>query len=238
MTLCLFCDVGFAQDSSLLHRPAAAPANGMMGPYAPSMVSAGGALDPSYQSLRNTVQAASLIYTPTAPRKVWQKHDIVHIRVDETSQMTAQDNASSRKNASYDAVISDWIKLVGLKAIGPAAQKDGDPRVAGQETEVYRADSTLRERQSMIFNIAAEVADIRPNGTLVISTLQKSIKLNDNQWEFSLEGICRPEDIGPDNVILSRNILQLQIVKNERGHVRDGISRGWFTQLLAKIKPF
>ncbi len=173
---------------------------------------------------------------PTQQARKLRVHDIVSIRVDEMAQSTAQGNASSRKNTIYDARLSDWVRFDGL-SLKPAPQNDGDPRVGGQENEVYRADSTMRTRESVTLNIAAEIADIRPNGNIVLSASKKII-VNDNVFEVTLSGICRSDDIQPDNTILSRNILDMQVTKNDRGHVRDGYSRGWFTKLLARVKPF
>ncbi len=185
------------------------------------------------QSLAN----ASWIYTPLPPPRVLQIHDLVSIRVDETSQTTASGQAQARKNASLDILLSDWVRFDGLDTIKPTNESDGEPRLAGQNNEVYRADSTLRTRESMTFNIKAEIADIRPNGLLVLSAT-KGINDNDNRWELSLSGICRPTDIGPDNVVLSRDIFDLNISKNEAGQVRDGYSRGWVSKWFGRFKPF
>lgn len=186
--------------------------------------------------LNNSLQAASWTYTPTQSARVLRLHDIVFIRVDELASSNAQGNASSRKTSLYDANLLDWVKFEGL-SLKPAAMEDGDPRVQGQQNEVYRATSQLQTREQMTFNIACTIEDIRPNGTIVLSG-QKTIVNNDNTFEFALSGLCRSDDIGPDNSIMSRHIDQLKVTKVDRGHVRDAYSRGWFTRLLARFKPF
>lgn len=180
---------------------------------------------------------SSFTYMAPVPARRLKIHDIVSIRVEETAQSLALGNATSRKNTSYDAVLQEWVQLDGWDTLKPSPQEDGDPRVKGTQNEVYRGDSTIRTSESLTFNIAAEIVDIRPNGTIVLSA-RKTVTHNDNSWEAALSGICRSDDIGPDNVILSRKIHELSISKNDRGHVRDGYSRGWFTKLIARIKPF
>jgi len=185
----------------------------------------------------NPLKAASWTAVPAVPGRALKIHDLVSIRVDESATSDSQANAQSRKTASLDARLNDWVRLVGIDTVKPAKQADGDQRVGGHENEVYRASSNLQTREQMTFNIAAEIADIRPNGTLVLSA-RKSVTLNDNIWEASLSGVCRPQDVGPDNVILSRDIFELQVNKKEEGHVRDGISRGFITRWFARFKPF
>ena len=127
--------------------------------------------------------------------------------------------------------------MVGLDTIKPAPQSDGDPRIQTNETEVYRGDSTIRTSESFTRNIAAEIVDIKPNGHIVLDAT-KDITENDNSWRYSLTGTCRSQDIGPDNVVLSRNLIHSKIDKQDLGHVRDGYSRGWLTKFLARVKPF
>lgn len=176
-------------------------------------------------------------YVPPAPARSLKLHDIVSIRIEETSTSLATGNATSRKTTSYDASIKEWLRLVGLDTIKPAPQADGDPRVQTSQTEVYRGDSTIRTSEAFTRNIAAEIVDIKPNGLIVLDAT-KVIEENDNSWRYSLTGTCRSQDIDPNNVVLSRNLIQSHIKKQDLGHVRDGYSRGWLTKLLARIKPF
>lgn len=183
------------------------------------------------------LSGASWMYMPPAEVRTYQKNDIVTIRVDELSRMQAEGNAENRRNALYDALLKDWIELDGLDTVRPAPQANGDPRVQGSLNQLYRADASIESRESLSFNIAARIVDVRPNGDLVLEA-RKTITVNENVWETSLSGICRPVDIGPDNVVLSRDLLDTQIHKQDRGRLRDGYRRGWFTRWFETLAPF
>ncbi len=203
------------------------PANQLQGGYFPSPM----------ENAANLGLQTSWSYVPPVPARALKLHDIVSIRIEETSTALATGNATSRKTTSYDASIKDWLRLVGLDTIKPAVQADGDPRLQTNQNEVYRGDSTVQTRESLTSNIAAEIVDIKPNGQIVLDASKTTI-INDNSWRISLTGVCRSQDIGPDNVLLSRNLLNSRIEKQDLGHVRDGYSRGFLTKLMARIKPF
>lgn len=233
--------LGNAQDSSLFH---AQPATGQNQPVVPPPYLGAGAA-PQSTLPQNTLQQGpmaprrnpSYYFQPPPTERVLRIHDIIQIRVDEASQMTADGIASTRKNAIWDAVLEDWIVLDGLNRIKPAPQADGDATVSGQTNQTFRANSQITTRESLTFNIAAEIVDIRPNGNIVLEA-HKTISNNDNRWEISLSGVCQDRDIGPDNVVLSRDILNLQIDKRESGQARDGYRRGWFATWLSRFQPF
>lgn len=179
---------------------------------------------------------SSWTYTPPPPIRKIQVNDIVTIRVDELAQVRAEGTSDSRKNTLFDAILKDWISLNDGDLV-PDPQSNGDPRVGGTVRQQNRADASLETRESLTLNVAARVVEIMPNGHLVLEA-HKTIWVNDNAWETSLSGICRPQDVAPDNVILSRDIIDLQVRKQERGHVRDGYRRGWFQRWFEVLQPF
>jgi flagellar L-ring protein precursor FlgH len=180
---------------------------------------------------------AGLTYIPPSQVRTIGLHDIVTVRVDEAGTALMLGNATSRKTTSLDAVLSNWVKLTAIDTLKPATQSDGDPRVTGLSNEVYRGDSLIRTNESLTFNIATQVVDIKPNGLITLQGTKK-ITFNDNIMQVFLIGSCRSQDIDPNNTLLSRNLLDIEIKRADDGHVRDGYSRGWLTKLYAKFKPF
>jgi len=182
------------------------------------------------------LSGASWTYQPAPPTRVFRVNDVVTIRVDEITRVAAEGRAEQRKRTLYEAIITDWVRLTDFRLI-PDPQTEGDPSLGTESTSNYLADSNIESRESMAFNIAAKVVDVRPNGNMVLEA-RKLIRVNDNLWETSLTGICRAADIAPDNIILSKDLIDLEIIKQDRGHLRDTYSRGWFQRWLDRLQPF
>lgn len=182
------------------------------------------------------LSGASWTFQPPPPLRVFQINDVVTIRVDEITRVMAQGNAVSRKRTLYEAILTDWIRLQDFR-LRPDPQENGDPTIAAESNKNFRAQSRLETRESLAFNIAATVVDIRPNGNLVLEA-SKTIRVNDNLWETALTGICRATDIGPDNVVLSKDLIDLEIRKGDQGHLRDSYKRGWLQRILDRLQFF
>lgn len=182
------------------------------------------------------LQAVSWTYEPAPPLRTFKLHDIITIRVDEIARITAEGESEKRRLSLFQATLEEWIKIT-KDGIIPDPMEEGDPSISAQSTNNAIAEATVESRESLSFNIAAEIVDIRPNGSLVLEA-RKSFRINDNLWETSLTGTCRADDVAPDNVVLSRDLLDLEIGKQDRGALRDGYKRGWFQRILDRFKPF
>ncbi len=172
------------------------------------------------------------------PKQLIKLHDLVTVSVKEKSQMMTNGKMDQRKTIQQLAALTNWIQFHGvthLAAENPSSQDQ--PQIGGTVNNQYQAQANLQEKDSLEFNIACEVVDLRPNGTLVVEGHRK-IQVNDEEWEFSLSGVLRAEDLMPNNLVQSEKIADLRILKRQAGHSRDGIRRGWLGKLLDQYQAF
>jgi flagellar L-ring protein FlgH len=174
---------------------------------------------------------------PLPPAKEVKVNDIITIRVDTGARVSEQAQLQRRRTSQYDAILNDWITLEGLRAVRPAPQSEGDQRVQGNLNQLNRVTGQLDTTESLKFEIAATVAAVLPNGNIVLEA-HRTVENNNEQWLHSLSGVCRREDVGPNNVVLSKDIANLRIKKSELGQIRDSYKRGWLTRWWDQFGPF
>lgn len=196
------------------------------------------AVDMRGQTRPLTMAQGSLIrQVPLAPRQI-AKHDIFTVRIEELSRFSSEGEMQRRRTMSILSVMQDWVRLNGLTKAERTQQTTGvDPRIQGQFQDQIRAQGDIEAAERLTMNLAVEVVDVRPNGNLVLEG-QKEIRINEEAWIVRLTGTCRQEDIGSDRVILSENILDLNIERELAGAVRDSYRRGWLIRGFDKISPF
>jgi len=182
-------------------------------------------------------QLPSWYEIPTPPPKEVRVNDIITIRVDTGARVSESAQLQRRRTSQYDARLNDWLVLVGLRAIKPAPQSDGDQRIQGNLQQLNRVTGQLDTAESLKFEIAATVSAVLPNGNIVLEA-HRVIQNNNEQWMHSMSGICRREDIGPNNIILSKDIANLRVKKEELGQIRDAYKRGWLTKWWDQFGPF
>ena len=183
-----------------------------------------------------TLAQGSPYYRPLPPPKELRVNDLVTIRVEIKSQTSSEGEAERRRNLLYDAVLRDWVILKGLD-LKPSPQSGGDPRIQGQINGLFRAEGEVETTERVAFSITATIADIRPNGTLVLEA-HKTVQVNDMAWDYSLAAICRKEDIDANNIIFSEKIAELSVYKRERGQVRDSYKSGWLLTWWDTMRAF
>lgn len=179
---------------------------------------------------------ASWTYEPPTEPKQFKLNDQLTVVVSEKSVFTSEGQMDRRKQADGHLTLSDWLSLNNW-SIRPAPQLSGDPKIAGEMQNKYRAQANLETRDLLTFKITVRIVDIRPNGTLVVEG-NKSVHANIEAWDACLTGVVRPEDVLPNNTVLSENVGDLRIIKRETGHVRDGYRRGWLLELLDRYQLF
>ena len=183
-----------------------------------------------------TLQEYSWTYQKANEPHPIRLHDIVTVQVAEKSIVISEGQMDRKKKAYGDLNLKNWILFKGLAAV-PDPQTLGSPHIRGEVDNKMTSQGNLETRDQMNLQIACSVVDLRPNGNLIIEG-RKTIKNNEDSWEYSVNGEIRAEDVLPNNTVLSTNILNPIIEKREHGHVRDSYRRGWALEWLDKYQPF
>ena len=92
----------------------------------------------------------------------------------------------------------------------------GTPEIRGDIDNQLQAKGNLQTADKMSFAISCRIVDKRPNGNCVLEGTW-SVRDNEENWEYSLSGEIRPEDIKPDNSVVSDTIADLKIITQGSG---------------------
>jgi flagellar L-ring protein precursor FlgH len=181
--------------------------------------------------------AASSMAVPRKQPRTLKQHDVVQIIVREESQASTSGVTDLQKSSNLDAKIDSYVKLnlskLSLDGKNPAIT----PEIKGEFSRNLKGQAQVDRTDTLTARIGAEVLDIKPNGTVVLQA-RKHIKTDDEEQEFVLTGVCRAEDVSPDNTVLSNTLADLDVRKSTKGSARDTTKRGWIPRLLDFANPF
>jgi len=179
----------------------------------------------------------SFFAVPEPEPKIVRKHDLVTIIVREESGFKSEGTTDLKKQADFDAKIEAFMRFsldnFALKSnIGPTI-----PEWKASAERNFKGEATVDRSDSLILRVTAEVIDVKPNGTLVLQARAR-IKTDEEEQMFILSGVCRAEDVTPDNTVLSTQLFDKAVTKNHSGAVKDTTKRGWVPRLLDVLNPF
>ena len=77
------------------------------------------------------------------------------------------------------------------------------------------------------------VINVLPNGNLLVAG-ERSMGLNGGVSTLRFSGIVNPRDIGPGNVVASRDVVNASLENAARGDIAEATSRSWLQRVLAR----
>ena len=145
--------------------------------------------------------------------------DIVTVIVTESSTSTLKASTDTKKTSDLKGGpgVGDIFKNIKQFAFS------GDQSMAGE-------GSTARSA-TLAAKITARVIRVLPNGNLVIEGTRE-IATNKERQFLQLTGTIRPEDIAPDNTILSTYIADAKINLHGKGIIADRQREGIVTRII------
>ena len=121
----------------------------------------------------------------------------------------------------------------------PLASNRGNTLEASLASEhEFEGSGKSSQSNSLTGDITVTVADVLPNGNLVIRG-EKRFNFNEGNEYIKIAGIVRPYDIGPDNTVLSTKLADATIIYNGDGTIADSNRMGWLAKFfIGALSPF
>jgi flagellar L-ring protein FlgH len=242
--LAIAASTALAQNSSMMQLPGPrAPHSGNTPGLNGSTGSNGASMFPFAASGRETshpgtrsLEMTSFIAIPPTPPRKFKVEDLVTIIVRQQKKYSADGKLDNKKQWNIDGQLSDWFKFYG-DDLGASKLSKGKPGFQFDFNNKYKGESTNDRQDTFTTRIQARVIDVKPNGNLVLEAMLHETH-DEEEFDITLTGSCRSEDVTPDNSILSTQVANLVLLETNHGAVRDGSRRGWLPWLMDKGRPF
>lgn len=156
--------------------------------------------------------------SPYADKRARAVGDLLTVIIVQSSVASHEAESQTEKSTSAGAE-----KGTGILSLFPDFSLSAKRATAG-------SGSTTRKTQ-FADRMTARVTEVLPNGALRIEGV-RATNINAEKLEARLSGIVRPQDIAPDNTVLSSAIADQQIVWTGKGPIAEKQKPGIISWLL------
>jgi len=160
--------------------------------------------------------------------------DVITVNVSVTDTAKLQ-NTTSRSRTNTENASMD--NLFGLEKVLPSIGMDPGSLVKTGSDNSNVGNGSIQRAESINMTLAALVAQVLPNGNLVIDGHQQ-VRVNNELRDMRLSGIVRREDITQDNTVNLSQIAEARVAYGGQGTMSDVQQPRYGSQLLDIILPW
>lgn len=157
--------------------------------------------------------------------------DIVTVILNETAQASRITGLSTERASSNTVIGANQASsLLPSSSFFNGIGTDGS-------TISSTGSGTAGQSASLTGSISAVVVDVMPNGNLVIFG-EKQLGLNEGSEMIVVKGVIRPDDIMPNNTVLSTRLANAQFSYSGVGELARATKAPWGVNVLFGLWPF
>lgn len=194
---------------------------------------------PIQGQLSPAIAASSFTAVNIPEPRQYAENDLVTIIIRESFKTDLKATLDTEKDLQLKGEVTDFPNLD--KLIGLVLEQDdfagGKPKVGVKFTNEFESEGEYSRSESMTGRITARIADVKPNGTLVLEARQMIIH-DSEELTIVLTGTCRAADITVDNTVLSTELYDLHLSKQHQGELRKTTQKGFITRFLEGLFNF
>ena len=153
-------------------------------------------------------------------------------RIGDILTVVLSERTRSSKSADTEITKETDISLDNSLILGDTIDAFGkNLETSVNHNRDFSGESSSDQSNSLTGTIAVTVADVLPNGLLVVRG-EKWMMLNSGEEFIRVKGLIRPEDIRPDNSVLSTKLADARISYGGTGDFANSNKQGWLSRFF------
>lgn len=153
--------------------------------------------------------------------------DVLTITLVEKTQATKSASSNSKRDSSVSIDLPD---AKPFSWVPPGLLNGG----SGQS---FAGQGTAAQSNQLSGEITVTVAQVMSNGAMLVRG-QKLMKLNRGEEYIQISGIVRPQDVSPENRVLSTRVADARIAYSGTGEIAQQSRMGWLQRFFTAVTPF
>lgn len=154
-------------------------------------------------------------------------------RVGDVLTIRLVERTAASKSASTDSSKTTAITNSSPNLAGSPLSAGGNPllEVGVDGSNSFSGSGSSSQSNQLDGLITVTVAGVYPNGNMAIRG-EKWITLNQGQEYVNITGIVRPQDVLPDNTVVSNRVADARITYSGKGSVANANKPGWLARFF------
>ncbi len=132
--------------------------------------------------------------------------------------VAVQTTAAQSGNSSYQRTFQTTSGITGLA--GGVNTTPLNPLFAANSATALKGAGATDSKTTFQTTLTGQVIDVLPSGNLVVEA-QRRIFMNNQHEDVTVRGVVRPGDIGPNNIVASTQLSNLEIEMKGKGIIAD-----------------
>lgn len=166
-----------------------------------------------------------------------QVGDIVTILVSIQDEAELQNRTQRARNNSEGMGLP---RIMGLESsITRILPNTVDPSrlIEASSTSGVDGNGSVRRNETVTLRVAATVAQLLPNGNLVVAGRQQ-VRVNSELRDLQVSGVIRSQDIASDNTVRHDRLAEARIAYGGRGTISDVQRPRYGQEVMDILMPF
>jgi len=181
------------------------------------------------------------LYAVKPPKPpTFRPNDLITIIIRESTSVKREQSLETERDYEKKLSMLDLSTLRQFLELrrgitGAAGGGQGETLAKGESG--FEGDGEYERKDDFNARVTARVLEVKPNGTLLLEA-RTTVVTDDEEQTILLSGLCRTEDVRPDNTILSSQLYNLQLIAKHAGPVRGAARKGWIARALDALLSF